>query len=598
MSGCDGSLVGPSTSDMALESDEGAMIGVGAGFLVVVVAIALGYRYFASIRSVDKDRIVSGYKCPWHPWQLALVSANLINFAAFHGSVLLALGVYVDARPWEWVGPVVYHVVLLALFVYIETFDPAAKPSPEPLPHPFRCTACNHFFPGGHRKHCYSCHKCVTGFDHHCRYLNQCIGHENYRAWVLFMLMSGTMFAVQLGVTIHALVQVHKPGSTSCGDRAARLLGTELFTALACLAGFIESTGFFFVVDLMIQHFRMAIHNIRTGRFTSSFTWWGNRFRDQQRIDFLKDFGDMWFGSAPRRAFALLDLASRQRALSTAFDARPSAPPSAEGTPVPGSGAHPLSEESTAENGTAGGDLKSPLLRKHRPSSDRKGVITSEATSLRSTYSEDGAAQDTKARRAAAARRVLAEQNAMLTPKQDFDQHLQMVFNLVDTGCAGNISLKQLRQAFEAAGATVRRESYGMLAGARGEDTLVSFWQLRDCVLSESKNSLERDFATLSCGQSHITPTTLTRLCSRLGVASSRAELRSIVSNAAAPGAGLRVSLAAYSRAVDLGSDDAERTTLTMWSEYERGEDPALDCAGCRRVVGALVGSADPYQHL
>lgn len=48
------------------------------------------------------------------------------------------------------------------------------------------CVFCRRFVQLG-CKHCSVCDKCVPGFDHHCRWLNSCVGAKNYRLFATFM---------------------------------------------------------------------------------------------------------------------------------------------------------------------------------------------------------------------------------------------------------------------------------------------------------------------------------------------------------------------------------------------------------------------------
>jgi palmitoyltransferase ZDHHC1/11 len=48
------------------------------------------------------------------------------------------------------------------------------------------CVFCRRFVQLG-CKHCSVCDKCVPGFDHHCRWLNSCVGVKNYNLFATFM---------------------------------------------------------------------------------------------------------------------------------------------------------------------------------------------------------------------------------------------------------------------------------------------------------------------------------------------------------------------------------------------------------------------------
>ncbi|RLN50259.1 hypothetical protein BBJ28_00003758 [Nothophytophthora sp. Chile5] len=58
-------------------------------------------------------------------------------------------------------------------------------------------------------RHCRLCDKCVDVFDHHCKWLNNCVGKKNYRYFLGSVVGASIFLAVQIAVGIYLVVQCY-----------------------------------------------------------------------------------------------------------------------------------------------------------------------------------------------------------------------------------------------------------------------------------------------------------------------------------------------------------------------------------------------------
>lgn len=149
-----------------------------------------------------KQRRTNGLQMPWHPQQVAgwLVLATF--GACSFGILLPGLGPSLYPIALFVLGSLFFlHVVSHVAALLIDPADPQlralggpkcreAVPDLDKNKHAHviengKCHLCNIYTSGHRTKHCGSCNKCVEKFDHHCKWLNHCVGARNYVAFIV-----------------------------------------------------------------------------------------------------------------------------------------------------------------------------------------------------------------------------------------------------------------------------------------------------------------------------------------------------------------------------------------------------------------------------
>ncbi|KAK3135385.1 hypothetical protein QOZ80_5BG0418270 [Eleusine coracana subsp. coracana] len=80
------------------------------------------------------------------------------------------------------------------------------------------CQKCCHYKPP-RAHHCRVCKRCVLKMDHHCIWINNCVGHENYKIFLVFVLYAvvASFYSMILiiGSVIHSVPKDEQAGSDS-----------------------------------------------------------------------------------------------------------------------------------------------------------------------------------------------------------------------------------------------------------------------------------------------------------------------------------------------------------------------------------------------
>lgn len=122
----------------------------------------------------------NGFRLPWHNSQMIAYTLYVFNVV----SVVVCMNIADVDLHIAWLVGFGGVYLGLGIFGFLVTWsDPTAKECNEEGKKLY-CEICA-VYVREMTKHCRRCKRCVNGFDHHCNSLNNCIGKENYKLFII-----------------------------------------------------------------------------------------------------------------------------------------------------------------------------------------------------------------------------------------------------------------------------------------------------------------------------------------------------------------------------------------------------------------------------
>jgi len=127
-----------------------------------------------------------------------------------------------------------------------------------------KCEECSPIVTHFRVKHCQTCGGCIEGFDHHCRYLNVCIGRRTYRAWFAFVC---GLYFLMLSCSAGACLALFDIEGYNIGSSQS-----VAFIILVSLQLLLSAAMSLFLTGLLGQHFYFISSGMTTLEYVKDQT--------------------------------------------------------------------------------------------------------------------------------------------------------------------------------------------------------------------------------------------------------------------------------------------------------------------------------------
>lgn len=273
---------------MKVEDDvTGILVFAALWVIMIVLAYAMyirldrlsdpGYRYdmYSSVAATeprDMKRHTTSVQEPWDSYQWAMGFLLVVISIIFWGVCYPCLKGGERMLAYIWIG---IFTALWITLISVMSFDPSrpidkkVKGYTERLVWYCKIYGCKCWYEGKWRKHCKSCNKCVVGFDHHCPFLNQCIGTHNYFLFFTVLTLYNVFMFFIMGAGIYISYQTWNPSIISF--EAGKVWGHIMFTVLVATMMVLALIQTPFLMPLWMFHVKLCWLTWSTGEFHASY---------------------------------------------------------------------------------------------------------------------------------------------------------------------------------------------------------------------------------------------------------------------------------------------------------------------------------------